>query len=103
MINRYDKKMGLVYLRHFLKTMAGRLQLWKWKWWQKLNSRFLHTYPLIKDCARCKDCGRNVYDFTVSSNIWEKVIDRKGGVWCYDCFCNRANEKGITIQLCALL
>ena len=68
------------------------LGIYYWNLWQFLNSKLLITYPLIEDCARCRDCGRNVHDFYVPDNIWEEVIGGEG-VWCYDCFCNRADEK----------
>jgi len=57
-----------------------------------LNRKLLKTYPLIEDCARCRDCGRNVHDFYVPDELWAKVIG-SGGVWCYDCFCDRADRK----------
>jgi len=59
----------------------------------KLNKHILKTYPLISDCARCEDCGRNVHDFTVPDKLWQQVYGDEGGVLCYDCFCNRADEK----------
>lgn len=58
-----------------------------------INIHILKTYPLIQSCARCRDCGRNVHDFSVPDKVWIKVIGHKEGVWCYDCFCNRADKK----------
>jgi hypothetical protein len=25
--------------------------------------------------------------------LWKEVVGSSDGVWCYDCFCNRADEK----------
>ena len=57
------------------------------------NYRLLKTYPLIADCARCEDCGRNVHDFIVPDNLWVSVYGDESGVLCYDCFCSRADKK----------
>jgi len=70
------------------------LRIYLWNVLQWVNRRVLKTYLLIEDCARCQDCGRNVHDFHVPDDLWETVIgDPDGGVWCYDCFCNRSDEK----------
>ena len=53
------------------------------------------TYPLIEDCGRCEDCGRNVHDFLVPDELWREVYGNDGGILCYDCFCDRLNKKGI--------
>jgi len=83
---KYTKKSLKIYWWH-LKNMDFHILNW-------LNKKLLKTYPLIEDCARCRDCGRNVHDFIVPDKIWNIVIGRDGGgVWCYDCFCNRADEK----------
>ena len=70
---------------------VGRIHLWNLTQW--VNRHTLKTYPLIEECARCRDCGRNVHDFLVPPKLWDKVIGAEGGVWCYDCFANRADEK----------
>lgn len=72
----------IIYLRIYVLTILH--------WF---NRHLLKTYPLIKDCARCQDCGRNVHDFLVPNKIWERVYGSKRGILCYDCFCNRADEK----------
>lgn len=74
---------------YFLKI--GRIYVWNTT--QFINRHLLKTYPLIEDCARCRDCGRNVHDFRVPDKLWQEVIGSHGGVWCYDCFSNRADEK----------
>lgn len=61
--------------------------------WQKINHILLKTYPLIEDCARCNECGRNVHDFIVPNELWIMINGSEGGVLCYDCFCNKADEK----------
>lgn len=76
----------------YIKKM---LHIYSWHILQKINRRVLHTYPLIEDCARCRDCGRNVHDYHVPDKIWLAVISSFNGVWCYDCFCDRAEKKGI--------
>ena len=58
-----------------------------------INRHVLKTYPLIEDCARCDDCGRNVHDYIVPDNLWIGVVGKESGTLCYDCFCNRADMK----------
>ncbi len=89
MLNCYDKKMIKIYLN----KIKERFRIFKWNMWQKLNRRFLKTYPLIEDCARCEECGRNVHDFNVPDDIWLKVHGNDAGILCYDCFANKADEK----------
>lgn len=39
----------------------------------------------------CKECGRDVHDFSVPDDIW-KLIDKTikhGHILCYDCFCEK--------------
>jgi len=76
------------YVRKMIGIYLVRLINW-------LNRKLLKTYPLIEDCARCRDCGRNVHDYKVPDEIWNAVIGSPNGVWCYDCFCDRADRKGI--------
>lgn len=68
------------------------LRIYIWHILQWINRRVLITYPLIEDCARCRDCGRNVHDFHVPDALWLAVIDSPDGVFCYDCFANRADR-----------
>jgi len=68
------------------------IRIYWWNLLQWLNRHLLITYPLIEDCARCRDCGRNVHDFHVPDNLWLLVIPNSDGVWCYDCFCDRADR-----------
>ncbi len=68
----------------------GRIYVWKIL--RFFNRYFLKTYQLIEDCARCRDCGRNVHDFTVPDWLWIKVWGNDGGILCYDCFANRSDE-----------
>ena len=84
--------MGLLVdkMLEYTKKMLG---IYQWNFWHWVNRRLLKTYPLIEDCARCRDCGRNVHDFIVPDDLWIEVIGHNWGVWCYDCFCNRADEK----------
>ena len=74
------------YLRKFVRIYFWNILRW-------LNRHLLKTYSLIEDCARCVDCGRNVHDFHVPDELWLKIIGSPRGVLCYDCFCNRADEK----------
>ena len=69
------------------------LKIYAWNLLQWVNRQILYTYPLIEDCARCRDCGRNVHDFHVPDELWLEVIGSLDGVWCYDCFCNRADKR----------
>jgi len=34
-----------------------------------------------------------VHDFHVPDDLWLAVIGSPNGVWCYDCFADRADEK----------
>ena len=77
-------------MRRYLKKC---LHIYIWNLLQWINCHFLKTYPLIEDCGRCRDCGRNVHDFHVPDKLWLKVIGSENGVWCYDCFANRADKK----------
>ncbi len=68
--------------------------------------------------SNCRDCGRVVHDFIIPTKIWNHVIEDihpdsypndvvpsegAGGVWCYDCFCERAQKKGyIAVFKCEL-
>jgi hypothetical protein len=89
MFNGYDKKMINIYF----KKIKECIRLFKWNMWQKINRRFLKTYLLIEDCARCEECGINVHDFHVPDDIWIKVYGNESGVLCYDCFCDKADKK----------
>lgn len=80
----YLKKSIIIYIKKIDMLFLNLLQ------W--INKRILKTYPLIEDCARCRDCGRNVHDFNVPDYLWEKVVNNEI-VLCYDCFCDRANRK----------
>ena len=51
--------------RRLLKYIKKCLHIYAWNMLQWVNKRILKTYPLIEDCARCYDCGRNVHDFGV--------------------------------------
>lgn len=68
------------------------LHIYTWNILQWINRHVLKTYPLIEDCARCWDCGRNVHDFDVPDELWERVVNKEI-VLCYDCFCDRADRK----------
>ena len=90
----------------YIKKMFG---IYSWNILKWINRKVLRTYPLIEECARCRDCGRNVHDFIVPNELWNEVItgsptiylkdgitpskEGASGVWCYDCFCNRADER----------
>jgi NMD protein affecting ribosome stability and mRNA decay len=62
----------------------------------KLLNSLRVLYKLLKrKCfvtnSFCKECGRDVHDFSVSDEIW-KSIDKTikyGHVLCYDCFCEK--------------
>ena len=76
-----------------MRYLSKCLRIYLWNLLQYINRHLLKTYPLIEECARCRDCGRNVHDYHVPDHIWLNVIEGPGGVWCYDCFANRADEK----------
>ena len=68
------------------------LHIYTWNILQWINKRVLKTYPLIEECGRCYDCGRNVHDFNVPDKLWEEVVGI-GMVLCYDCFADRSDKK----------
>lgn len=86
-------------------------RIYSWKILHWINIRLLKTYPSNRDCARCRDCGRTVHDFIMPNEIWNEVMtgssiiyledgvtpSKEGapGVLCYDCFSERAREKGL--------
>jgi len=78
---------------YILETLHKFLRIYIWKVLRWLNRRLLKTYPLIEDCARCEDCGRNVHDFWVPDWLWIEVTGSPDGLLCYDCFCDRADRK----------
>jgi len=69
------------------------LRIYYFNFWRLLNFLLLKTYRLIEQCARCRDCGRNVHDYHVPDELWISVIGSEDGVYCYDCFCDRADNK----------
>jgi len=76
-----------------MSYLSKCFRIYSWNILNWINRRVLKTYPLIEDCARCCDCGRNVHDYHVPDELWLEVIGKLGGVWCYDCFANRADER----------
>jgi len=55
------------------------------------------TYP-------CADCGYVLrHDFVMPDDLWNEVTGQPEIILCYDCFCDRAEEKGyIPVFKCAL-
>lgn len=102
MLNCPECGTGFGYIRKMFRVYSWNLLQW-------INRKVLKTYPLIEECGRCRDCGRNVHDFHVPNALWNEVItgspiiylsdgvtpsrEGAGGVWCYDCFANRADER----------
>lgn len=82
---KIKQKIGYSYVFKSISTYLSILLM-------KLNKYLLKTYPLISDCSRCEDCGRNVHDFIVPDWLWNVVYGNESGMLCYDCFCNRADE-----------
>lgn len=39
----------------------------------------------------CKECGKDVNDFSVRDDIWDRVDKtiKRGHILCYDCFCEK--------------
>jgi hypothetical protein len=91
----YNIKMLTIYTN----VIKEKVRLLTWNIWQKLNHRLLKTYPLIEDCARCEDCGRNVHDYHVPDEVWIKIYGNEAGTLCYDCFCNRSDKLGIWYRI----
>lgn len=62
-------------------------------YWLRVSWKlFLRRFRSIN--SFCKECGRDVHDFVVSDEIWNKVephIDR-GYILCYDCFCEKCRR-----------
>lgn len=53
-----------------------------------------NRYPLIADCAKCRDCKDPVHDFHAPTDLWSQVVGEEI-VLCWDCFSDRANRLGI--------
>lgn len=77
---------------YLLRIIREFTHIYTWSVLRFLNRYLLKTYPLIEDCARCRECGRNVHDFSVPDWLWIRIWGNRGGILCYDCFCNRADE-----------
>lgn len=47
----------------------------------------------------CKDCGRDVHDFSVSDDIWNQIDKtiKYGHTLCYDCFCEHCKQLNLPI------
>lgn len=102
--NCYEYDAGFGYIRKIFRIYSWNILQW-------INRRVLKTYPSNHDCARCRDCGRTVHDFIIPDEIWNEVMtgspiiylrdgvtpskEGASGVLCYDCFCERAREKGL--------
>ena len=45
----------------------------------------------------CKECGRQVHDFSAPNDVWLKIdpLIKYGHVLCYDCFCEKCKEVGL--------
>lgn len=80
-------------IKDILLSIRRYLHIYFYRSLTFLNRKLLKTYPLIEDCARCDDCGRNVHDFIVPDKLWIAIWGNEKGILCYDCFCNRADEK----------
>lgn len=80
-------------IRDALWILRKLFHILAYKLYWGLTGKFCITYELIAECARCYDCGRNVHDWHAPDWLWEEVIGHEWGVWCYDCFCNRADGK----------
>lgn len=80
---------------HYFKKTAG---IWWFQFLSTLNSFFFRTYESNSKCVRCRDCGRTVHDWFTSDDIFEEVTGSHAGVWCWDCFCERAWKKGIRLR-----
>lgn len=42
----------------------------------------------------CDDCGRRAQSFRVENGVWMRIVGDDCAVLCYDCFCERAKQKG---------
>lgn len=47
----------------------------------------------------CKECGRDVHDFSVDDETWTKVDKtiKYGHVLCYGCFCQKCKGLGLPV------
>lgn len=45
----------------------------------------------------CKCCGREVHDFIVPDEVWNRIspLIKRGNVVCYDCFCDLCKDVGL--------
>jgi hypothetical protein len=87
-------KYSIKIIKIYINKIKEKMRLLIWNFWQKLNEKHLYTYDLIKDRTRCELCGRNVHDYAVPNEIWNKLC-KKESVYCYDCFCDLSDKKKI--------
>lgn len=78
-----------------MRYLRKSIEMWINHILVKINEMVLPTYYPIADCARCRDCGRNVHDFFVPDKLWVEIMGNKTGVFCFDCFADRAWKRGI--------
>ena len=51
----------------------------------------------IPTVSFCKNCGRNVRDYSAPDDVWEKIKPqiKLGDTLCYECFSDACEKKGI--------
>lgn len=79
-------KDDILYIMKYFRIVYYQILQW-------LLRKVFKTYPLIYDCSRCEDCGRNVHDFIVPDDVWLDIYGSDSGILCYDCFCDRSDRK----------
>lgn len=52
-------------------------------------------YPRMANYAKCHDCKDPVHGFHVTDKLWEYVVGGEEIVLCWDCFAERADQKGV--------
>lgn len=69
--------------------------LFSFSWFRVMVKLTLSKDHLIN--SFCKNCGRDIHDFIVTDETWEKIspMIRFGNSLCYDCFCEACGKAGL--------
>ena len=69
------------------------------------SSEFMSNHEGTEMTYPCEDCGYVLrYDYVMPNDLWLDVIGQHEGIYCYDCFCARAEKKGyIPVFKCELV
>ena len=67
-------------------------------YWFRVHYKLIkRKFKLIDSFCRC--CGKDVHDFVVEDNIWNRIEShiKHGNTLCYDCFCEYCKKVGLPV------